>query len=176
MPAVKSTRDFFAHRWRGPYGGESTGGGARGLASPTWCTPWLCHCKQGGFPSCFPLQSQAVLEMSPHLRSWQPDRICRHYFPRSQRGLYGHTTALARTNLRQPPAVSWSWLTAEHQRPSATWDKAQWVTVKPAGSGTPTRKTSDCVFLQKATKGYVQQKFDSALWYMLQGPGDFTLM
>lgn len=50
------------------------------------------------------------------------------------------------------------------------------VVVKPVGSRTPTRKTSDYVFLRKATKGYVQQKYDSALLYMLQGPNDFTLM
>lgn len=129
---------------------------------------------QGGFPSWFPLRSQAVLKMPPHLRSWQPDRVGQHSFPRKQGGSYGCTTALSRTNLG--PASNRSWRTAKHQCPSATRHKTQWVMVKPVGGKTPTGKTSDYVFLRKATKGYVMHNHIPAALYVLQGPNDFTLM
>lgn len=47
--------------------------------------------------------------MFPTLKSWRPDRVCRHYFPHSQEGLYSCTTALTRTNLRQTPALNCFW-------------------------------------------------------------------
>lgn len=66
IPAVKSMRDFFAHRWRRLHGGESN------MKVPvrkktgvyTWCTPWLCLWIMGVFPffshskwswKCFPI-------------------------------------------------------------------------------------------------------------------------
>lgn len=159
--------------------------GARGLSSPTWRTPWVCLRVMGGGrvgvavrwmgPACFPLQFQAVLKMFPPLKSWQPDCVCRHYLPHSQEGPYSCITALTSQDKSQTNTSLELLLTTEHQRPSATWDKPQGVRARPAGSRTPTRKTSDHGFLQKATKGYVQQKDCSAL-YMLRGPSDFALV
>lgn len=138
------------------------------MAVYTWCTPWLCLWKTEGFPSFS--HPKWFWECLPRPGRESPTVfVCTISLTAKE----GQTAAL------QPqPGQPWDkdqpWTTPDSQPPpSAT---QQGVTVEFSRSRTPTRKTNDCVFLWKATKGYMQQKYQSALLYVLQGPNNFTLM
>lgn len=172
IPAVKSMRDFFAPKWRRPHGGESTMKlpVRKKMGVYTWCTPWLCLWIKGGFPSfSHPKRSWKCLSipgcesLTVFVAPFPPQ-------PRKVRWLhYSPSLGTSQTKTRLELLLTHS----HHQHPSAT---QQGVMVRPSGSRTPTGKPRDFVFLWKVTKGYMQQKYCSALLYVLQGPNNFTLM
>lgn len=155
IPAVKSMRDFFAHRWRISYDGEGTMKlpTRKKMGVYTWCTPWLCLWITGGsLLSPIP----CVLNMSPHPRLWEPDCVCWHHFPHSQGGSDGRTADPAWAPLWQRAALNCSWLTANTNTHQPLNRELWWG---PLEAGLQQEKQEILFFSEKKpTKGYMQQK------------------
>lgn len=164
-------RGFFAHRWRRPHGGESN------MKLPvrkkmrvyTWSTPWLCLWITGGFPS-----------FSDPKWSWKclPFPGCEN--PTTFVGTISLTAKEGQTAALQPQPGQLSdkdqpWTTPDSQPPPTSISHTTGSYGEAVREQNSNKKTSDNVFIWKATKHYMQQKYYSAL-YLLQGPNNFTLM